>query len=146
MENYVLIDRIFFRVGRGSPAKESATQTPRSEPCNETPAAKIVAPPRQTPHSMKSPGTLSARTLSINERTFSRRRRPTIVSASNGQSSPVQRGCSATSSWRVPLSRPLARRGVRVRGVRQAPCQQCQIAIAQILHCGVVGHDSSSLV
>ena len=75
--------------GGGSPAKESATQTRRSV----TPRAlriarmKIVAPPRQTPVSIRSPGTPSSRIVSTHIRRLASRFSPIIVCAA-----PASRG------------------------------------------------------
>jgi hypothetical protein len=49
---------------------------------------KIVAPPRQTPVSIRSPGTSSRITVSTQCWTFSMRRSPIIESARAGQSRP----------------------------------------------------------
>jgi hypothetical protein len=52
---------------------------------------KIVAPPRHTPVSIRSPGTSSRITVSMQCWMFSMRRSPIIESALAGQSRPIAR-------------------------------------------------------
>jgi len=75
--------------GAGSPSNES-TQTRRSGSlwANSAARMKIVAPPRQAPHSMRSPGTFRASMSRTQYWILSRRLMPIIVSAVSGQAVP----------------------------------------------------------
>ena len=86
--------------GGGSPENESATHTTRSVTARALRIArmKIAAPPRQTPVSIKSPGTPSSRTVSTHVRILANRLKPIIVWARAGQSRPSARIRSSTMS------------------------------------------------
>ena len=56
---------------------------------------KIVAPPRQTPVSIRSPGTSSRITVSMQCWMLSIRRSPIIESARAGQSRPIARSSAS---------------------------------------------------
>src|SRR5207249_2316749 len=88
--------------GGGSPAKESTTHTRRclTPYAFRTARMKIVAPPRQTPVSMRSPGTFLRSTSSIHSCRLSSLFRPIIVWAprGGGQSRPSTRTSGSNPS------------------------------------------------
>ena len=80
-------------LGGGRPWKESATHTVRlvSPRAIRLAFMKMQAPPRQTPASMRSPGTSSSSTVWTQCWMLSMRRSPIIDSARAGQSRPTSR-------------------------------------------------------
>ncbi|SKW67862.1 Uncharacterised protein [Mycobacteroides abscessus subsp. abscessus] len=89
--------------GGGTPSNESQSQTLRvvSPYAARTARIRMDAPPRQTPHSTRSPGTSSASTVSTHCCRLVSRCIPIIVSASAGQSSPKSRLCASNARLRT---------------------------------------------